>query len=90
MFIRSRRYNTVKAVEDLNKTIEDLKRALPGYNFTTVQDQGKYIEGSINEVMNTALIGILLAVFVLFIFLTQDRHNYYCEYCHPNFNCGNF
>lgn len=65
------RYNTVKAVEDLNNTIEDLKRALPGYEFVTVQDQGKYIEGSINEVMNTALLGILLAVFVLFIFLRR-------------------
>lgn len=65
------RYNTVKAVDDLNKTIIDLKRALPGYNFTTVQDQGKYIKGSINEVMNTALLGILLAVFVLFIFLRR-------------------
>ncbi len=65
------RYNTVKAVEDLNKTIEDLQRALPGYHFTTVQDQGEYIKGSINEVMNTAMIGILLAVFVLFLFLRR-------------------
>ncbi len=65
------RYNTVKAVDDLNETIHNLKRALPGYEFTTVQDQGKYIEGSINEVANTALLGILLAVFVLFIFLRR-------------------
>lgn len=65
------RYNTVKAVEDLNETIQDLKRALPGYQFIGVQDQGKYIKGSINEVMNTALLGILLAVFVLFIFLRR-------------------
>jgi HAE1 family hydrophobic/amphiphilic exporter-1 len=65
------RYNTVKAVEELNKAIADLQRALPGYHFITVQDQGKYIEGSINEVMNTALIGILLAVFVLFLFLRR-------------------
>ncbi|MDX2415639.1 MAG: efflux RND transporter permease subunit, partial [Bacteroidales bacterium] len=65
------RYNTVKAVDDLNETIHNLQRALPGYEFTTVQDQGKYIEGSINEVANTALLGILLAVFVLFIFLRR-------------------
>jgi HAE1 family hydrophobic/amphiphilic exporter-1 len=65
------RYNTVKAVDDLNSTILDLQRALPGYVFVTVQDQGKYIKGSINEVMNTAMLGILLAVFVLFLFLRR-------------------
>jgi HAE1 family hydrophobic/amphiphilic exporter-1 len=36
-----------------------------------VQDQGKFISSAIGEVMNTALLGILLAVFVLFIFLRR-------------------
>ena len=64
-------YNTVKAVDELTKTIKDLGDALPGYQFIMVQDQGKYISGAIGEVMNTALFGILLAVFVLFIFLRR-------------------
>jgi len=65
------RYNTVKAVEELNSTLDELSNALPGYQFIAVQDQGKYIDSAIGEVMNTALIGILLAVFVLFIFLRR-------------------
>ncbi|HUS85718.1 MAG TPA: efflux RND transporter permease subunit [Bacteroidales bacterium] len=65
------RYNTVKAVDELIETLEDLKKALPGYQFVTIQDQGKFIDSAIGEVKNTALIGILLAVFVLFIFLRR-------------------
>ncbi len=65
------RYNTVKAVDDLNKTIADLRKALPGYEFIAVQDQGEFIENAIGEVKQTALFGIILAIFVLFIFLRR-------------------
>ncbi|TFH39100.1 MAG: efflux RND transporter permease subunit [Bacteroidia bacterium] len=64
-------YNTVRAVEDLTATLDELAAALPGYHFIRVQDQGKYIDSAIGEVMNTALFGIILAVFVLFIFLRR-------------------
>lgn len=65
------RYNTVNAVEELNEAIEGLKKALPGYEFITVQDQGRFIDNAISEVEETALLGIVLAVFVLFIFLRR-------------------
>ena len=65
------KFNTVKAVENLYNTLDELRRALPGYEFSVVQDQGKYVDNSINEVKNTAIIGILLAVFVLVIFLRR-------------------
>jgi len=65
------KFNTVKAVENLYLTIDDLRKALPGYSFSVVQDQGKYVDNSINEVQKTAIIGILLAVFVLVIFLRR-------------------
>lgn len=65
------KFNTVKAVENLYSQLTSLRRALPGYEFTIVQDQGKYIDKSIGEVQNTAVIGIFLAVFVLFIFLRR-------------------
>lgn len=65
------KFNTVKAVENLYKTLDELRKALPGYEFSVVQDQGKYVDSSINEVKNTAIIGILLAVFVLVIFLRR-------------------
>ncbi len=65
------RFNTVKAVNNLYTTLNSLRRALPGYEFTIVQDQGEYIDKSIGEVQRTAMFGILLAVFVLFIFLRR-------------------
>ncbi len=63
--------NTVKAVNELTKSLETIKKALPGYDFIVVQNQGRFIQTSVNEVRDTALIGILIAVFVLFIFLRR-------------------
>lgn len=65
------KFNTIEAVKSLNKAIEELKKALPGYDFIRVQDQGEYIQGAITEVRDTLLIGILLAVLILFVFLRR-------------------
>jgi len=65
------KYNTVDAVKSLEAAITDLEKALPGYEFIRVQDQGSYIHNAIGEVQNTAIFGILLAVFVLYIFLRR-------------------
>jgi HAE1 family hydrophobic/amphiphilic exporter-1 len=65
------KFNTVDVVESLNKAIADLGKALPGYEFIGVQDQGTYIHNAISEVQNTALIGILLAVLILYVFLRR-------------------
>ncbi|MCE5347288.1 MAG: efflux RND transporter permease subunit [Bacteroidales bacterium] len=65
------KYNTVDAVESLDKAFADLAKALPGYEFIKVQDQGNYINNAIGEVKNTLIVGILLAVFVLYIFLRR-------------------
>jgi HAE1 family hydrophobic/amphiphilic exporter-1 len=65
------RFNTVKAVEQINKALEQIGRALPGYQLTVVTNQGKFIREAIYEVEETALIGIILAVFILFLFLRK-------------------
>lgn len=65
------KYNTVEAVRSLEKALENLSGALPGYEFIRVQDQGSYINNAISEVRNTLIIGILLAVFVLYLFLRR-------------------
>lgn len=65
------KFNTVEAVKSLDKSINELKKALPGYEFIRIQDQGEYIHGAITEVRDTLLIGILLAVFILFLFLRR-------------------
>lgn len=64
-------FNTVSAVNNLNEAMLSIKKALPGYEFIVVQNQGEFIQNSINEVEETALIGIIIAVIVLFIFLRR-------------------
>lgn len=64
-------YNTVKAVQNITNSLESIKKALPGYDFTIVKNQGDFIGGAIKEVRQSALIGILLAVIVLFVFLRR-------------------
>jgi len=65
------KYNTVEAVKNLDEAITSLGKALPGYEFIKVQDQGNYIHNAITEVQNTLIIGIFLAVFILYIFLRR-------------------
>ena len=65
------KFNTVDAVRSLGAAITDLEKALPGYEFIRVQDQGAYIHNAIGEVQNTLIAGILLAVFILYIFLRR-------------------
>ncbi len=65
------KFNTVKAVEQLNEALVNIEQALPGYSLKQVTNQGKFISSAIAEVQNTALLGILLAVIVLFLFLRR-------------------
>ena len=65
------KFNTVDAVESLDEALAGLGKTLPGYEFIKVVDQGTYINNAIREVKNTLLIGILLAVFILYIFLRR-------------------
>ncbi|MBT4482438.1 MAG: efflux RND transporter permease subunit [Candidatus Latescibacteria bacterium] len=65
------KYNTVRAVEEFTNTLEKIRKALPGYELTVIQNKGEFITSTINEVKQTALIGILLAVIVLFVFLRR-------------------
>ncbi len=66
-------YNTVKAVKDLEEAFKVIMKALPNYNFKVIQNQGEFIQSSISEVEETAIIGIIIAVFVLFIFLRRIK-----------------
>jgi HAE1 family hydrophobic/amphiphilic exporter-1 len=65
------KYNTVDAVKSLDKALAELSRALPGYEFIKVVDQGSYIDNAIGEVKNTLIIGIVLAVLILYVFLRR-------------------
>jgi len=65
------RFNTVKAVEQVKKRLTEMQQSLAGYHLVTVNDQGAYISSAIDEVKNTALLGIVLAVLILFLFLRR-------------------
>ncbi len=65
------KFNTVKAVEDITKALTDIEKALPGYQFTVVSNQGTFISSAIGEVKDTLLVGIFLAVIILFFFLRR-------------------
>jgi len=65
------KYNTVDAVKKLKEEFANLSKALPGYDFIFIHDQGTYIRNAITEVQNSALLGILLAVFIIYVFLRR-------------------
>ena len=65
------KYNTVKSVEQINEALVNIEKALPGYKLQKVSNQGKFISAAIGEVQETALLGILLAIIVLFVFLRR-------------------
>ncbi len=65
------RFNTVKATRELLDALERIRLALPGYELEVVQNQGEFIISAINEVKQTLLIGIILAISVLYVFLRR-------------------
>jgi HAE1 family hydrophobic/amphiphilic exporter-1 len=65
------KFNTVSAIEKLSVSLKDIEKALPGYKFHVIRNQGKFISDAINEVKDSAITGILLAMVVLFIFLRR-------------------
>lgn len=65
------KFNTVKAVDQIRESLVDIEKALPGYKLTQVTNQGKFISDAVGEVQDTALIGIVLAVIILFVFLRR-------------------
>lgn len=68
---KENKYNTVKAVENITAKLDELRKSMPGYEFHIVSNQGDFIGASIGEVKDSALMGILLAMIVLYIFLRR-------------------
>jgi hydrophobic/amphiphilic exporter-1 (mainly G- bacteria), HAE1 family len=64
-------YNTVQAVDGLKERLSQIEKALPGYEFNIISNQATFINNSIGEVKNSAVMGVILAVLVLFVFLRR-------------------
>lgn len=65
------RFNTVKVVDLVARQLGIIEHALPGYHFSVITNQGTFIKAAIGEVKDSAVMGIILAVVVLFIFLRR-------------------
>lgn len=65
------RYNTVKMVDNVNGALAKMVKALPGYQFSVVSNQGTFIKSAIGEVKDSAIMGILLAIVILYLFLRR-------------------
>lgn len=65
------RFNTVKVVDGITRQLEVIENALPGYHFQVISNQGTFINSAIGEVKSSALLGIILAIVVLFVFLRR-------------------
>ena len=65
------RFNTVKVVDGVIRQLAVIEQALPGYRFQVITNQGTFIKNAIGEVKSSAVLGIILAVVILFVFLRR-------------------
>lgn len=65
------RFNTVKVVDEIIDQLAVIEQALPGYRFNVISNQGTFIKSAISEVKDSAVMGVVLAIIVLFIFLRR-------------------
>ena len=63
--------NTVRVVDEIGKQLNQIEQALPGYRFEVISNQGTFIKDAIGEVKTSAVLGMVLAVLVLFVFLRR-------------------
>lgn len=63
--------NTTAASKSIHEQLDYMRGGLSGYDLLVIQDQARFIQSSIKEVEKAGLIGIFLAVLVLYIFLRR-------------------
>ncbi|UCC45345.1 MAG: efflux RND transporter permease subunit [Candidatus Zixiibacteriota bacterium] len=65
------RYNTIDAAKAADDQLNRIRTTLPGHELEIIQNQAGFISSAVTEVEQTGLIGIFLAVIVLFVFLRR-------------------
>ncbi len=69
--------NTVAVANALKVALEKITKSLPpGAKLTTIDDQSEFIQHSLDEVRNDALLGGLLAVLMIYFFLNHARSTF--------------
>ena len=66
--------NTIDIINSVNNLIDDTEKRFPEkFDFRVVSDQKESTELTINTVIQTAFTGVILAVFIIYIFLHNIR-----------------
>ncbi len=63
--------NTVRVTREAREVLTEIQATNPGIEVLVVSEQAKYIENAISSVLNSIILGGILAFLVLFVFL-QD------------------
>ncbi len=66
--------NTVDVVNNVIDELKTIKKQYPSFNYNITMEQASYIEESIASVAESAIIGGLLAMLILFLFLGNARN----------------
>lgn len=64
---------TATVSESIAKKLDSLMQENEGLHFTTLMDQGNYIDIIINSVLENLLMGAILAIIILYIFLRDIK-----------------
>ncbi|MGI6129988.1 MAG: efflux RND transporter permease subunit [bacterium] len=65
--------NTVQVASRVRNEMAQIAQSIPNLNYDYIFDQSEFIELSIANLKSSALLGALLAVFVLYVFLRNFR-----------------
>lgn len=62
-------YSTAEVAEKISNKFEEIKEEKEGIHFTTLMDQGMYINLVVDSVLNNLIMGAVLAILILLLFL---------------------
>ncbi len=57
----------------IDKTLVELKKTEPDIEFNIERDQSKLLEFSLNNLLQTLVLGLILAIVILFVFIRQPK-----------------
>lgn len=66
-------YSTADVAERINQKFEELGKEYEGLTFTNLSDQGEYIHLVVDSVLDSLLLGAVLAILILLLFLRDIR-----------------
>lgn len=86
--------NTVAVVDALKKRVQtinaELEKNYQGSKMTLIRDGGQWIRANLEDVSETIIIGIFLAIFVVYLFLASGRSTLITSLALPDSLIGGF